>query len=91
MTDVPCGRLSGRPRVSAALLLLLLLLQGCVPLSQRSSGRVFPLPRQRSGDGLAVVTRPGGGGIAHLARYRHRNRGDLPAPLESGCGAPDGG
>jgi hypothetical protein len=47
----------------AALVLALLWLQGCVPLSQRSSGRVFPLPRQRSGDGLAVVTRPGGEGL----------------------------
>ena len=47
----------------AALALSLLMLAGCVPLSQRSSGRVFPLTRQRSGDGLAVVTRPRGEGL----------------------------
>jgi len=54
---------SSNQRGIAALAVTLLLLAGCVPLSQRSSGRVFPLPRQRSGDGLAVVTRPGGEGL----------------------------
>ncbi|MFM7362215.1 MAG: hypothetical protein ACKO6F_01125 [Cyanobium sp.] len=44
---------------------LTLLLSGCVPAAQRSSGRVFPLPRHRPHDGLAVVTRPGGTGL-HL-------------------------
>jgi hypothetical protein len=43
--------------------LALLMLAGCVPLSQRSSGRVFAMARLRSGDGLAVVTRPGGEGL----------------------------
>lgn len=54
---------SAYQRGIAALALTMLMLAGCVPLSQRSSGRVFPLPRQRSGDGLAVVTRPGGEGL----------------------------
>ncbi len=54
---------SARQLGIAALALVLLVLEGCVPLGQRSSGRVFPLSRQRSGDGLAVVTRPGGEGL----------------------------
>ena len=54
---------SARQWAIAALAAALLGLEGCVPLSQRSSGRVFPLSRQRSGDGLAVVTRPGGEGL----------------------------
>ena len=54
---------SARQWAIAALAVALLGLEGCVPLSQRSSGRVFPLSRQRSGDGLAVVTRPGGEGL----------------------------
>ncbi len=45
--------------------LALLLIGGCMPAAQRSSGRVFPLPRHRAHDGLAVVTRPGGEGV-HL-------------------------
>jgi hypothetical protein len=36
---------------------------GCVPAVDRSSGRVFPLPRHDPHDGLAVVTRPGGEGL----------------------------
>jgi hypothetical protein len=47
------------PLAAAALLLL----GGCVPISERSSGRVFPLPRHDPHDGLAVVTRPGGEGL----------------------------
>ena len=57
-----------RPRRSlarAAALLLLLPSTGCVPAGERSSGRVFPLPRHTPHDGLAVVTRPGGEGL-HL-------------------------
>ncbi len=36
-----------------------------MPAGERSSGRVFPLPRHTPHDGLAVVTRPGGEGL-HL-------------------------
>jgi hypothetical protein len=42
---------------------LLLALAGCQPASQRSSGRLFPLPRTHADDALAVVTRPGGEGL----------------------------
>ena len=52
-----------RRPLAAALLGLSLLLVGCQPASQRSSGRVFPLPRQHPDDALAVVTRPGGEGL----------------------------
>ncbi len=44
---------------------LTLLLQGCVPAVERPSWRVYGLPRQRPGDGLAVVSRPRGEGV-HL-------------------------
>ena len=54
---------TARQRGVVGLALALVWLQACVPLSQRSSGRVFPLSRQRSGDGLAVVRRPGGEGL----------------------------
>lgn len=46
-----------------AALLLLVPAAGCVPANERSSGRVFPLPRHEPHDGLAVVTRPGGEGL----------------------------
>jgi hypothetical protein len=46
-------------------LLLVLASAGCQPARERSSGRVFPLPRHEPHDGLAVVTRPGGAGL-HL-------------------------
>jgi hypothetical protein len=46
-----------------AALLLLVTAAGCVPAGERSSGRVFPLPRHEPHDGLAVVTRPGGEGL----------------------------
>lgn len=46
-----------------AALLLLVPAAGCVPAGERSSGRVFPLPRHEPHDGLAVVTRPGGEGL----------------------------
>jgi hypothetical protein len=53
----PLGRsLPGLPLVA-------ILLAGCVPAEQRSSGRVYPLPRHQPHDGLAVVTRPGGQGL----------------------------
>ena len=45
--------------------LLALLLTGCVPAAERPSWRVYALPRLRPGDGLAVVSRPGGEGL-HL-------------------------
>jgi hypothetical protein len=55
------------PRSGAAAVLLLftlsLVLGGCQPAAQRSSGRVFPLPRRHADDALAVVTRPGGEGL----------------------------
>lgn len=47
----------------AALVAAALLATGCVNNVQHSSGRVFPLPRQQPGDGLAVVNAPGGRGI----------------------------
>ncbi|MFM7312380.1 MAG: hypothetical protein ACKO0M_04300, partial [Cyanobium sp.] len=40
-----------------------LALSACQPAEQRSSGRVFPLPRVHPDDALAVVTRPGGEGL----------------------------
>ena len=43
--------------------LVVILRAGCVPAEQRSSGRVYPLPRHQPHDGLAVVTRPGGQGL----------------------------
>ena len=42
---------------------LLLLLTACQPVERRPSGRVYPLPRQQPGDGLAVVNRPQGEGL----------------------------
>jgi hypothetical protein len=53
-----CGR-SATPWLA----LLALLLGGCVRSERISSGRVFPLMRHTPGDGLAVVTGPGGQGI----------------------------
>lgn len=44
---------------------LALLLSACVPATERPSWRVYALPRQRPGDGLAVVNRPRGEGV-HL-------------------------
>lgn len=46
-----------------ALALLALLAGGCVHREQHSSNRVFPLPRHRPGDGLAVVNGAAGRGI----------------------------
>ena len=58
---------AGSHRLPAALppavLLAALLLAGCQPAEQRSSGRVFPLPRHHPDDALAVVTRPHGEGL----------------------------
>ena len=56
------SRLRRRLALTAALLLLVPA-AGCVPANERSSGRVFPLPRHEPHDGLAVVTRPGGEGL----------------------------
>lgn len=53
--------LLGRPLLG--LPLVAILLSGCVLAEQRSSGRVYPLPRHQPHDGLAVVTRPGGKGL----------------------------
>jgi hypothetical protein len=55
------------PRLPLAVLfvVLALALPGCVPATERPSWRVYPLPRQRPDDGLAVVTRPRGEGL-HL-------------------------
>jgi hypothetical protein len=53
-----CGRAA-----TPWLALLALLLGGCVRSERISSGRVFPLMRHTPGDGLAVVTGPGGQGI----------------------------
>ena len=54
-----------RLRLPLLLSLGVLLLSGCVPAEERPSWRVYALPRQRAGDGLAVVNRPGGEGL-HL-------------------------
>ena len=51
------------PFGTGVLTLAALGLAGCMPLAERSSGRLFPLPRHQSDDGLAVVTRPGGEGL----------------------------
>ena len=55
------------PRLPLAVLppVLALLVSGCVPAAERASWRIFGLPRQRPGDGLAVVNRPRGEGL-HL-------------------------
>lgn len=45
------------------MLLSMGMLAGCVPAGHRASWRVYPLPRHRPHDGLAVVTRPGGLGL----------------------------
>lgn len=77
-----------------------LVLVGCRPAQERASWRIRPLPRHHPGDGLAVVSRPGGQGL-HIyldtdtrAAGRCRPRwnpdaarlrgGDGPAPRSSG-------
>jgi hypothetical protein len=52
-------------RLPLLLTLVALGLAGCVPAHERPSWRVYALPRQRPGDGLAVVNRPHGEGL-HL-------------------------
>ena len=52
-----------RRRLALTAALLLVPAAGCVPANERSSGRVFPLPRHEPHDGLAVVNRPGGEGL----------------------------
>lgn len=62
----PRRRLPSPRRSRQTLLVALaaaLLGAGCVDSHRHSSGRVFPLPRQQPGDGLAVVNGPGGRGI----------------------------
>jgi len=59
----PAARRPRPPLAVAAAVLLVLPTAGCVPANERSSGRVFPLPRHAPHDGLAVVTRPGGEGL----------------------------
>ena len=44
---------------------LVLGLAACRPARERASWRILPLPRHQPGDGLAVVSRPGGEGL-HL-------------------------
>ncbi len=89
-----------RRRLALTAALLLVLAAGCVPANERSSGRVFPLPRHEPHDGLAVVTRPGGEGL-HLyldtdTRYAgscaprwhveaaRLSNGDSPRPTSTG-------
>lgn len=89
-----------RRRLALTAALLLVLAAGCVPANERSSGRVFPLPRHEPHDGLAVVTRPGGEGL-HLyldtdTRYAgscaprwhveaaRLSNGDSPSPTSTG-------
>lgn len=63
------ARVSPCCSVPARLLLVLcglvMALCACVPARDRASWRVYALPRQRPGDGLAVVNRPRGEGL-HL-------------------------
>jgi hypothetical protein len=40
-----------------------MLTAGCVPAERRASWRIYPLPRHRPHDGLAVVSRPAGQGL----------------------------
>ncbi len=63
-----------------------LLLVGCVPAEERPSWRVFALPRQRPGDGLAVVNRPGGEGL-HLWLDVHTGEKGLCRPSWNPDGA----
>jgi hypothetical protein len=89
-----------RRRLPIATAALLLLSSGCVPASERASGRVFPLPRHEPHDGLAVVSRPGGEGL-HIYLDTNTSRpgdcaprwhpeaarlrgGDGPAPTSTG-------
>ncbi|MEB3317497.1 MAG: hypothetical protein VKO39_05085 [Cyanobacteriota bacterium] len=65
---------------------LALLLCSCVPAAERPSWRVYPLPRQRPGDGLAVVTRPRGEGL-HLWLDVHTGTKGLCEPIWNPDGA----
>lgn len=70
------------PRLPLAVLpaLLALQLSGCVPAAERPSWRVYALPRQRPGDGLAVVNRPRGAGL-HLWLDVHTGERGLCEPI----------
>lgn len=77
------------PRLPLAVLppvLALLLLAGCRPAAERASWRVYPLPRHRPGDGLAVVTRPRGEGL-HLWLDVHTGERGLCEPIWNPDGA----
>ena len=54
---------------------LALLLSACVPTSERPSWRVYALPRQQPGDGLAVVNHPRGEGLHLWLDVRTEERG----------------
>ena len=85
------SRLRRRLALTAALLLLVPA-AGCVPANERSSGRVFPLPRHEPHDGLAVVTRPGGEGLhvyldtdtRHPGSCSRLSNGDGHSPTSTG-------
>jgi hypothetical protein len=76
------------PRLPLAVLppALALLLTACVPAAERPSWRVYALPRQRPGDGLAVVNRPRGEGLHLWLDVQTRDRG-LCKPLWNPDGA----
>jgi hypothetical protein len=76
------------PRLPLAVLppALALLLTACVPAAERPSWRVYALPRQRPGDGLAVVNRPRGEGLHLWLDVQTRERG-LCRPLWNPDGA----
>jgi len=64
MASGPCPRVRLPPPLPALVGAVALIgLLGCVPADRRASWRVYPLPRVRPHDGVAVVTRPGGEGI----------------------------
>ena len=76
------------PRLPLAVLppVLALLLAGCMPAAERASWRIYPLPRHRPGDGLAVVTRPRGEGL-HLWLDVHTGERGLCEPIWNPDGA----
>jgi hypothetical protein len=76
------------PRLLLAVLsaVLALLLPGCVPAAERPSWRVYPLPRQRPDDGLAVVNRPRGEGV-HLWLDVHTGEPGRCTPIWNPDGA----
>ncbi|MFM9088346.1 MAG: hypothetical protein ACKOPT_09420 [Cyanobium sp.] len=75
-----------RLRLPLLLPLGVLLLSGCVPAEDRPSWRVYALPRQRPGDGLAVVNHPRGEGL-HLWLDVHTGEKGLCRPSWNPDGA----